>query len=105
MALKVTSAATYSMTATCSNCHYEHEAMMESPHDELERAGKQLMVNFRCCLWLQARVGAKGTGLHTLFITNRKRNKLGPGRAEDLAYVHYNKGCLLKSRELEQCAS
>lgn len=39
------------------------------------------------------------------FITNRKRNKLSPGRAEDLVYVHYNKRCALKSREPEQFAS
>ena len=39
------------------------------------------------------------------FITNRKRNKLSPWRAEDLVYVHYNKRCALKSRELEQFAS
>jgi hypothetical protein len=32
------------------------------------------------------------------FITNRKRNKLDPRRAEDLVYVHYNKRCALKSR-------
>jgi hypothetical protein len=38
------------------------------------------------------------------FITNRKRNKLTPGRAEDLVYVHY-KRCALKSREPEQFAS
>ena len=39
------------------------------------------------------------------FITNRKRNKLDPARAEDLVYVHYNRRCVLKAREPEQFAS
>lgn len=39
------------------------------------------------------------------FITNRKRNKLDPTRAEDLVYVHYNRRCVMKSREPEQFAS
>jgi hypothetical protein len=38
-------------------------------------------------------------------ITNGKRNKLSPGRAEDLIYVHHNTRCALKSREPEQSAS
>ena len=39
------------------------------------------------------------------FITNRKRNKLEPIRAEDLVYVHYNRRCVLKSRQFEQFPS
>jgi len=39
------------------------------------------------------------------FITNRKRNNLAPQRAEDLVYVHFNRRCVLKSREPEQFAS
>ena len=39
------------------------------------------------------------------FITNRKRNKLEPTRAEDLVYVHYNRRCVLKSRQFEQFPS
>ena len=39
------------------------------------------------------------------FITNRKRNSLAPQRAEDLVYVHYNKRCVLKSREPEKFAA
>ncbi len=36
------------------------------------------------------------------FITNRKRNKLTPARAQDLVYVHYNTRCELKSRKPEE---
>ena len=39
------------------------------------------------------------------FITNRNRNNLAPQRAEDLVYVHYNRRCVLKSREPEEFAS
>lgn len=39
------------------------------------------------------------------FITNRKRKNLAPQRAEDLVYVHFNRRCVLKSREPEQFAS
>lgn len=38
------------------------------------------------------------------FVTNRKRNKLLPERAEDLVYVHYNRRCLARSREPEAFA-
>ena len=34
-----------------------------------------------------------------------KRNNLAPQRAEDLVYVHYNRRCVLKSREPEKFAS
>ena len=36
------------------------------------------------------------------FVTNRKRNKLTPARAQDLVYVHYNTRCELKSRKPEE---
>ena len=39
------------------------------------------------------------------FITHRKRKSLAPQRAEDLVYVHYNRRCILKSREPEKFAS
>ena len=38
-------------------------------------------------------------------MTDRKRNKLDPTRAEDLVYVHYNRRCVLRSRQPEQFAS
>ena len=39
------------------------------------------------------------------FITIRKLIILTPQRAEDLVYVHFNRRCVLKSREPEQFAS
>ena len=39
------------------------------------------------------------------FVTNRKRHKLLPERAEDLVYVHYNRRCLSRSKEPEAFAS
>ena len=39
------------------------------------------------------------------FVTDRKRNKLDPTRAEDLVYVHCNGQCVLRSRQPEQFAS
>lgn len=38
-------------------------------------------------------------------MTDRKRNKLDPTRAEDLVYVHYNRRRVLRSRQPEQFAS
>jgi hypothetical protein len=39
------------------------------------------------------------------FVTNRKRNKLNPTRAESLVYVHYNTRCEAKSRKAEEFPS
>ena len=36
------------------------------------------------------------------FVTNRKRNRLTPARAQDLVYVHHNSRCELKSRQQEE---
>ena len=38
------------------------------------------------------------------FVTNGKRHKLLPERAEDLVYVHFNKRCLSRSRNHEEFA-
>ena len=50
-------------------------------------------------------MAANAGGPHTTSAPIGSATSWIPVRAEDLVYVHYNRRCVLKSRELEQFAS